>query len=175
MSAPPHPDPLPRWGEGNKIWLAVALAVFGAGLLYSRLRPAPGPSWQRPVSELTQAQQRFHARLREQLRDAELVRSQARTWPPAPGLFPEGWVLRKQGTAINYVGEAEGLRWLVLFIEPDPRAPPEKAPPEDDEHHTLRDGTALHVTVWTQPLSELTTELVTAFPATEGWVERVGR
>lgn len=84
-------------------------------------------------------------------------------------------MLRNQRTAINYVGEGEGLRWLVLLLEPDPRAAPEKAPPEDDEHHTLSDGTPLHVTVWSQPLSELTAQLVTAFPATEGWVERVDR
>lgn len=161
----------PRWGEDNKLWLLVALAVFGAGVLYSRLRPEPGPSWQRPVSELTGPQRRFHARAREQLRAAEKVRSQTRSWPP----FPEGWALRVQGTTINYLGEGEGLRWLVLILEPDPRAAPVKAPPEDDEHHTLGDGTALHVTVWTQPLTEPRSEYVTAFPATEGWVERVDR
>ncbi len=175
MSSPPHPDPLPRWGEGNKIWLVVALAVFGAGLLYSRMRPEPRPSWQRRVSELTDSQQKFYAQLRTQLRSAEQVRSAKKIWPPAAGLFPEGWALLAQRSTINYVGEGEGLRWLVLFLEPDPRAAPEKAPPEDDEHHTLGDGTALHVTVWTQPISELSTPLVTAFPATEGWVERVAR
>jgi hypothetical protein len=78
-------------------------------------------------------------------------------------------------TTVNYEGEGEGLRWLVLFLEPDPRLVAEKAPPEDDEHHTLSDGTPLHVTVWTQPLTEAPSDQLTAFPAAEGWVERVRR
>jgi len=161
----------------SRLWLLAALAVFGAGALYSRLRPVPGPSWQRPVSELTDTQQKFYRQLRQQLRVAEQRRAQdeKKMWPPAEGLFPEGWRHRSQGTAINYLGPGDGLRWMVLIIEPDPRAATEKAPPEDDEHHTLSDGTALHVTVWTQPLSEPLTEFVTAFPAAEGWVERVRR
>jgi hypothetical protein len=61
---------------------------------------------------------------------------------------------------------------LVLFIEPDPRFPSEKVP-EDDEHHVLSDGTMLHVTVWTQSIGEPPSARVTAFPAAEGWVERV--
>lgn len=155
-------------------WLLVALAVFGGFTLYSKLRarpPPPAPSWQRPVSELSPAQQRFHAHLREQLRVAERERGLTRSWP----LTTDGWPLRRQGLYVNYLGEAVGLRWLVLFIEPDPRAGPEATPPEDEEHHTLTDGTALHVTVWTQPLSEPKSEQVTAFPAAEGWVERVTR
>ncbi len=157
------------------LWLLVALAVFAGFTLFSRLRPAPpppAPSWQRPVSELNPAQQRFHSHLREQLRVAERERGLTRTWPPTT---TDGWPRRSQGIYVNYVGEAEGLRWLVLFIEPDPRAAPEQPPPEDEEHHTLADGTPLHVTVWTQPLEEPRSGLVTAFPAAEGWVERVLR
>lgn len=159
------------------IWLLVALVVFAAGTIYSRLRAmvAPAPAWQRPVSELNDEQRRFHARLRGQLKAAERARGQSGTWPPAPGVFNDAWLMRRQGIYVNYLGESEGLRWLVLFIEPDPRAPPEPPPPEDAEHHTLSDGTALHVTVWTQPLPEPPTDLVTAFPAAEGWVERVER
>lgn len=157
------------------LWLLVALAVFGGFTLASRLRappPVPLPSWQRPVSELSPAQLRFHAHLREQLRAAEGERGRTKRWPAATA---DGWSRRQQGIYVNYVGEAEALRWLILFIEPDPRLAAEKPPPEDDEHHTLSDGTALHVTVWTQPLSEPKSELVTAFPAAEGWVERVQR
>lgn len=158
-------------------WLLVALAVFGVGTLYSRLAAAPAPpapAWQRPVSELNDSQQTFYARLRGQLRAAERERGITNDWPPAAGIFLEGWVQRRQGSYVNYLGAAEGLRWLVLFIEPDPRAEKVEAPPEDDEHHTLSDGTPLHVTVWTQPLSEPSPSVVTAFPGAEGWVERVG-
>jgi hypothetical protein len=162
-------------------WLLVALGVFGGLLAWSRLRaPAPAPpparpSWQRPVSELSPAQQQVHSQLRAQLRAVERARTEAKAWPEARGSFPLGFARRQRGTAVNYVGEAEGLRWLVLYLEPDPRLPREPAPPEDDEHHALGDGTPLHVTVWTQPLSEPAPADVTAFPAAEGWVERVRR
>lgn len=155
------------------VWLAVALLVFGGFALFSKFRappPAPVPSWQRRVSELSAPQQRFHARLLEELRAAEKQRGASQQWPLLPG-----WTLRRQGSWVNYVQEAEGLRWLILFIEPDPRAAGEKPPPDDAEHHTLSDGTAIHVTVWTQPLNEPKSELVTAFPAAEGWVEQVAR
>jgi hypothetical protein len=159
------------------LWLLIAVAVFGVGTLVTNLRtpPEPMPAWQRPVSELTAAQQDLHEQLRKGLRAAELSRSETKRWPAPEGIFPSGWALRRQGTAINYLGEGEGLRWLVLYLEPDPRAEATPAPPEDDEHHTLADGTALHVTLWTQPLSEPPTELVTAFPGAEGWVERISR
>ena len=158
-------------------WIGVALGVWAGGTVYSKLRapPTPTPSWQRPVSELTAAQQQFHARLRDQLRAAEQERGATKTWPPASTHFPAGWTFLKLSTTVNYVGEGEGLRWLVLFLEPDPRQKVEKAPPEDDEHHTLSDGTPLHVTVWTQPLTEPALGQLTAVPAAEGWVERVRR
>lgn len=172
MTEPARDDRRATWR-----WLLVAGAVFAGGLLFSRLHGAapPAPAWQRPVSELSAAQQRFHALLRGQLRQAERERASTKSWPSATGIFPEGWKLRRQGSCVNYTGETQGLRWLVLFLEPDARAAPEKAPPEDDEHHTLSDGTALHVSLWTQLPSEPPGELVTAFPAAEGWVERVVR
>ncbi len=158
-------------------WLLVAGAVWLAAVGVSRWRREPArvvapasPAWQRPVSELTPAQQRVH----QQVRDAILVAEQARGSGPWPPSFLPGFVFRQQRLHVNYVGEAEGLRWLVLFLEPDPRSPPEKAAP-DDEHHALPDGTPLHVTVWTQPASAVPPETVTAFPAAEGWVERVRR
>ena len=162
------------------IWLLVALVVWAGGAVYSKLHaptvpPPAAPSWQHPLSELTTEQQHFHLRLRKQIRAAEDARGDTRTWPPATGTFPAGWQRRQLGSTVNYVGEGEGLRWLVLFLEPDPRAAPEKAPPDDDEHYTLSDGTPIHVTIWAQPLSEPATDVVTGFPAAEGWVERVRR
>ena len=156
------------------LWLLVALVVFGVGAFVSRRteKPPDAPSWQRPVSELTTSQQEFFATLRALLRKAETERGANQKWPEAAGIFPEGFKFEQQGIYVNYSGEREGLRWLVLFIEPDPRFPAEKVP-EDDEHHVLSDGTMLHVTVWTQPTSEPRSERVTAFPAAEGWLERV--
>ena len=155
------------------LWLALALALFGGFAAYSKRcapPPAAAPSWQRPISELREPQQRFHAQLLEEIRGAEKVRGASQQWPLVPG-----WTLRRQGVYVNYLRDAEGLRWLILLIEPDPRVAAEKPPPDDAEHHTLSDGTAIHMTVWTQPLDEAKSEFVTAFPAAEGWVERVAR
>jgi hypothetical protein len=152
------------------IWLLVALAVFGVGTAFSRREEKPpAPSWQRPVAELSEEQRRFYAGVRAFIRDAERARGSTQHWPA-----DAAWALRQHRTSVNYVREDAGLRWLVLVIEPDGRSPPENVP-EDDEHHRLSDGTAIHVTVWTQPVSESATEHVTAFPAAEGWVERVSR
>lgn len=158
-------------------WLLAALAVFAVAQLVERLQRPGAPAllaWQRPVSELTEAQRALWAELRASLRDAEAQRAASGDWPRLDLTSNARWSLRRQRLAVNYVAEAEGLRWLVLFLEPDPRVQ-EPAPPEDDEHHTLADGTALHVTVWTQPLTAPPTAEVTAFPAAEGWTERVAR
>lgn len=164
--------------RGTLKWLLVAGLVWAAAAGVSRWRtrnaevapPASAPAWQRPVSELSAPQRAVFEQLRAAIVRAEQVRGGG-AWPDE---LQPGFGKRAQRLHINYLGEAEGLRWLVLFIEPDPRLPPEKAPP-DDEHHTLPDGTPIHVTVWTQPLSEAPPEAVTAFPAAEGWVERVRR
>jgi hypothetical protein len=160
------------------LWLAVALLVCGGALLAQKLQQRVAApkylDWQRPVSEFTDAQRAMYTELRASLRIAEAQRSSTKTWPALNLTSNATWSLQQQRLAINYIAEAEGLRWLVLFLEPDPRVK-EPAPPEDDEHHTLNDGTALHVTVWTQPLSASPSANVTAFPAAEGWVERVAR
>ena len=158
-------------------WLAAALAVFVVVQVAQHLRRPTSPpllAWQRPVSELTDAQRAMFTELRASLRTAEAQRAATHEWPSLDLTRNARWALRRQRLAINYVAEAEGLRWLVLFLEPDPRLH-EPAPPEDEEHHTLADGTALHVTVWTQPLDTPRVDEVTAFPAAEGWVERVAR
>jgi hypothetical protein len=150
-------------------FLAVAAAMWALAVGVSRWHPAPDrPSWQREIDELTAPQRRFVVELRAALRDAEGQRSNGH-WPE---MLSNGMRLRQQRLAVNYLTEAHGLRWLVLILEPDPRVPSENVP-LDDEHHQLSDGTLLHVTVWTQALAESAPQGVTAFPAAEGFVERV--
>jgi hypothetical protein len=172
-------------------FLALALVVWGAGLLRGRMLAGEdtgvaAPPWQHSFLELSAEQQRLYRALREGLYDVENQRSVSGRWPDAGSLaadevpgFTEGtWVHRVSGVYVNYVGEAAGLRWLVLFIEPEPglvRAPNEPAPPVDEEHHTLPNGTSLHVTVWTQSLDAPSPSSVLPFPVAEGWVQRVGR
>ncbi len=153
--------------KATVLWLLLALAIWAGGTVYSKFFTS--------VSDLSQAQQQFYTQLRRQLLEAERERGQTKHWPQAEGVFPAGFQLRQHGLYINYVGEAEGLRWLVLFIEPDKRVAPEKPSPEDDEHHFLSDGTLLHVTVWTQPQDEVMPQEIVAFPAAEGWLERIRR
>ncbi|MFO0594859.1 MAG: hypothetical protein U0228_06135 [Myxococcaceae bacterium] len=153
------------------VWLLVAAAVWGVAWGVQRWKAAQPqrPEWQRPVSELTSAQQAIEASLRAALPAAEAQRDASGAWP---GGLRAGFEAQRLGLTINYVGEAEGLRWLVVVLEPDPRVPPEDAG-VDDEHHRLPSGAMLHVSVWTQPLSATPPTSVVAFPAAEGWTQRV--
>lgn len=159
------------------VWISVALVVFGAALGWKKLRSEPRAAladWQRSVDELSADQRRTYEAIREGITAVEKVRANTKQWPQQNLSTDASWSRSQQRLAINYVGETKDLRWLVLFLEPDPRTN-EAPPPDDDEHHTLSDGTPLHVTIWSQPLTTPRSELVTAFPAAEGWVERVRR
>ena len=136
-------------------------------------------AYQAPVWALDERDQRRFGQLRAAIRQAEQVRGVTRQWPAE--LTPAAdcsWSLRRRGVYVNYLGlpaAPGGLRWLVLFIEPEPSAIKDPPPQEDDEHHTLPDGTAVHVSVWTAPDSgPLPLELL-PFPAAEGWVQRLAR
>jgi hypothetical protein len=175
-------------------FLALALVVWAGGLAWARLRgPAVGAAmapWQQSYLALPEAQQRLYRAVREGIFEAENVRAATGAWPSVEQLADEGippfaadplrpaltWRMAREGLYVNYVGEGDGQRWLVLFIEPEPGAlktPGEAAPPVDEEHHTLPDGTALHVTVWTQPASAPAPAGVLAFPVAEGWTQLV--
>ncbi len=158
-------------------WLLVTLAVFAAAWLRQHFTKAPPPpllAWQKPVAELTASQQQTWREVRAALAGVEDERSRTGEWPRAQLTSGVKWSYARAHLAINYTAEIGELRWLVLYLEPDPRVT-ETPPPDDDEHHTLADGTALHVTVWTQPVSEPPMDTVTAFPAAEGWVEVILR
>jgi hypothetical protein len=175
-------------------FFALALVAWAAGVLAARTRgsdaaPALSP-WQRSYLELSDQQQRLYRAIREGIFEAENVRAETGAWPEVQRLTDDGlppfapsellpamsWRIARQGLYVNYVGEVDGTRWLVLFIEPEPNAlktPGEAAPPVDEEHHTLSNGTALHVTVWTQPSTEKAAPGVLAFPVAEGWTQLV--
>lgn len=165
--------------------LAPALGLVGllatVALVAVKRRGGPKPSaellpYQTWVSALSAVERERFIQVRAALRQAELQRGKDGQWPAAfaaPGL---GWVQRRHGHYVNYLGvPADGarLRWLVLFIEPEPSAIKDPAPPEDDEHHTLGDGTALHVSVWTSPNEGPVPQAVLPFPAAEEWTQRL--
>ncbi|MBI4934263.1 MAG: hypothetical protein HY828_10320 [Actinobacteria bacterium] len=182
-------------------WLLVVCVAWAGGVVAQRARgkaegPAPAP-WQRSYLSLSVAEQRLFRLVREGILEAENARAREKAWPePAalaeagvppfapegPGAAPLAWARRQHGVYVTYVGlppaGAPASRWLVLFIEPEPRAlkaPGEAPAPVDEEHHTLPDGTALHVTVWTQANEGPLPEGVPAFPVAEGWTQRLGR
>lgn len=158
------------------LWVAVALIVFAAALAWKRMRAptAALADWQKNVSELSPTRRATYDAIRSGIKDVEKIRAETKQWPQQNLTPNSNWSRLQQRLAINYVGEVDDVRWLVFFLEPDPRAT-EAPPPDDDEHHTLADGTPLHVTIWTQPISTPRTDVVTAFPAAEGWVEHVRR
>lgn len=159
-------------------WLGLAAVVFAGALAWKRLRaPEAAPallSWQRAISDLSPEARAAWEGLRAGLLDVARVRGEVGAWPEPGDAFPPGWRRAQHRRVVNYQGEAAGKRWLVLFLEPEPPTPglPEEPPPPDDEEHlTLPDGTALHVTVWSQPRAAPPPTSVVAFPANEGWTE----
>lgn len=158
--------------------LTALVVAVGAASYLRRADPTPPLlPFQSRVGELRGPDQERHEQIRAALREAERERSASKTWPPAlsvPGLT---WTMRAHGVYVNYVGVPAqapgGLRWLVLIIEPEPGPLTDPVPPEDDEHHTLADGTGLHVTVWTSPVGGRPVELVLPMPAAEGWTQQV--
>lgn len=176
-------------------WLALALTVWAVGLLVQRGR-APEvvvelAGWQRSFRELPAREQRTFRHLREALFEMERLRVETGQWPSPERLRDEGvepfredeltthraWALRHHGVYATWVGvpveDATAQRWLVLVIEPSTN---EAAPPEDEEHHTRADGVPVHVTVWSQANDDAPVpDEVLAFPAAQGWVQRVGR
>ena len=156
-----------------------------ASLCAIRSADQSAPSWQKSYLELSPVDQaRFLALRSNGLAEIEVIRGAAKQWPSvevvskvSPFDDPElTWVQRQHGVYVNYVGlpsapNATAVRWLVVFIEPDPKAN-EPPAPIDDEHHTLSDGMGLHVTVWSQPNEGAVPTEVLAFPVSDGWVQR---
>ncbi len=189
--------PVPRQRPLREVmpWLALALLVWAAGLLVQRSRPlerAPERAdWQRSFRELPQAEQRTFRHLREALPELERLRVETGRWPEPQTMrdervepfredeltTPRVWTLRQHGVYASYVGvpvaDLAAQRWVVLLVEPSTNEP---APPEDEEHHTRADGVPVHVTLWSQPNdAEPVPDEVLAFPAAQGFLQRVGR
>jgi hypothetical protein len=176
-------------------WFTLALVVWAGGLLVQHSRPAERAAeiapWQRSFLELPDLEQRTFRHLREALPELERLRVERGQWPTPETMrderiepfredelmTPRTWALRQHGVYASYVGvpvaDAKALRWVVLLIEPSTNEP---APPEDEEHHTRADGVPIHVTIWSQPNdAEPVPAEVLAFPAAQGFVQRVGR
>lgn len=179
--------------------LTVCGAVVSARVLERGKQATPDERlpYQQVMGALPVADQRRFVELREGIFEIENLRGSSGRWPEVeelreqalPPFFSslEGsetlrWEKREQGSYVNYLGILDGAggttRWLILFIEPPKgllKAPGEPPPPVDEEHHTLSDGTALHVTVWVSSAENKGPETVLPTPALEGWTQVLGR
>jgi hypothetical protein len=148
--------------------------------------------YQRLFIDLPSADQRVIRSLREAMIEAENSRSQTKAWPEVAALAQQGippfapdpidrgaylWSRKQTGLNVNYRGVpqlADRPELLLLFVEPDPaaaRMPGDRPLPVDEQHHTLADGTALHVSLWLRPPGRARDERVVSFPAADGWTQ----
>jgi len=117
------------------------------------------------------------------LTEAEDVRARTGDWPAVealaarrvPPFAPDPidragytWRLLRDGLLVNYVGTpATGPTIAIVVVEPDRGMATDPQAIIDETHHKLRDGTLLHVSIWTGP-KPLTSPVST--PAFEdGW------
>jgi hypothetical protein len=175
-------EPAARLNRLAPIALLVAVAaVAGFGVWRRKQAVVPAPAellpYQAKVSDLPSAEHQRYDEVQKAIRAAEQQRTATGAWPAVflaqPGLT---WTRRASQLYVNYLGipaEPDRPRWLVLIIEPPKEGIRDPAPPEDDEHHTLGDGTPIHLGVWTAPNAGPVPEVVLPFPAAEGWTQRM--
>jgi hypothetical protein len=131
--------------------------------------------------------QRMYRRCLEGLGEAEEARSRSGTWPDVSELAARGippfaadpldragyrWQMLRDGALVNYLGVPEAASGrptlLIAIAEPEPGMPPDPAAVVDESHHKLRDGTLLHVSIWSGTARTL--ERPIAMPTFEdGW------
>jgi hypothetical protein len=174
--------------------LTVAGLVIGAVGLYLALRTSGGPGnaernllpYQALARTLTESEQQMFTAIRRGLGDAEAGRARTSRWPEplvlaAAGVPPfataaaDGitWQRFQQSATVNYLGlpeEPSAPAWLLMIQEPEPNAPPDPAP-LDEEHHRLPDGTTLHIYVWMHRYGGRVAGGFVPQPQANGWTE----
>lgn len=124
------------------------------------------------AQSLPAADQRMYRACLEGLTEAENIRARTQDWPTVEALAARGippfapdpidqagysWKQLRSGVVINYVGtptaasrDGQARPTLVIIaVEPDPGTPVDPQAPTDETHYKLRDGTMLHVSIWT--------------------------
>lgn len=146
--------------------------------------------YQMLVRDLVTSDQAVFDHLRQGLLQAESGRAGTGQWPdaatvaqlqmattstdPSIPLPPYKWIRSQQNIVVNYLGLPEGdvsaAAWLLRVREPDPLAPGDPAP-NDEEHHRLLDGTVLHVSIWTHRFGGQMKPGFFDKPETAGWTQ----
>lgn len=113
-----------------------------------------------------EAQQTYQRTL-DALATAEAARSTTGQWPAFTQIPGYQWRTMHDGLVTDYVGTAPGRTFVVAIVEPDPGMAADPLAVVDEQHHKLRDGTLLHVSVW---INAKDLEKVASTPAFEdGW------
>jgi hypothetical protein len=144
--------------------------------------------YQRLVETLPFDEQMMFEELQDAVLIAERHRAETGGWPDAELLATRGvspfapgpvsqakrwtWGQYRTGLVIHYLGipSGGGPAWLLAIVEPDPAAPPDTAP-NDEEHHRLPDGTVLHISVWKHPEGPKLPAGFVMAPHLRGWLQ----
>jgi hypothetical protein len=195
MSAQEVRSPQARGGvhERTSI-LTIAGLVIGAVGLYLALRTFGGSGdaarnllpYQTLARTLTQSEQQMFTAIRRGLGEIESERARTSRWPQPLVLAANGvppfstaaadgmeWQRFQQSATVNYFGQPSdpsAPAWLLMIQEPEPNAPPDPAP-LDEEHHRLPDGTTLHIYVWMHRYGGRVAPGFVPQPQADGWTE----
>jgi hypothetical protein len=178
-------------GERTRILVLAGLIVGGIAL-YVIFRPVDDVTngtknllpYQVLVRTLPESDQNIFRAIRQGLLAAESERARLARWPEPSILALSGvapfsdeqrfhWQRFSQGVTINYLAsptDPSALAWMLTIQEPEPNAPPDPAP-NDDEHHRLPDGTTLHIYVWMHRYGGNVTPDFVAQPQASGWTQ----
>ncbi len=170
------------------LWAALAVSAETYRATGAGAAPAVSP-FERRFQDLPSADQRLYRSMQEGVLEAERVRSTTGTWPDVgalaaagvPPFAPDpldraGYTWRRIAGAgkVDYVGtpagDASRDSFFLIVTEPDPGTPNDPLAATDEIHHRLRDGTMIHVTIWTgPPLAERATEAFALLPQEKGY------
>jgi hypothetical protein len=175
----------PFWGERAAV-IMVAGGIVSVIAVYLALSRAGADRdgardllpYQTLARTLPDADQRTFRAVRQGLVEAEAERARAGAWPDSATLSPGAgpgyqWSRLQQGTIVDYFGrpaDPSSPAWLLEIQEPEPGAPPDSAP-SDDEHHRLADGTVLHTYVWMHQYGGQVTVGFVRQPQASGWIQ----
>ena len=158
---------------GFVVRIAFHIAMWSAILMTARWFPkagdAPAAAPATAIGEVAFRElpgdvQRMYRRCLDGLADTEEVRADTGAWPTVEAEAARGvppfaadpidkagyrWELRRDGLTVNYVGTpATGPILVITIVEPDPGTPNDPTAYTDDQHHRLRGGEMIHVSVW---------------------------
>jgi hypothetical protein len=169
---------------GGLILGALALYVAVRGFSSSASTGKNLLPYQTLARTLPEADQNVFRAIRQGLLEAEAQRARLARWPQPSALASAGvapfsddaafaWHQFTQGVAVSYLGvpsDPAASAWLLTIQEPEPNAPPDPSP-NDDEHHRLPDGTTLHIYVWMHQYGGRVKAAFVAQPQADGWTQ----